>query len=326
MSQPKTVISIRLAPSSRLSCNERNNTKKRSYTAFAEDQDGSDEDYYHQIGKSQAISFFGDNPSEPENAVNVAPQRNIAAFRLGRNLQPEEEQVRRKQAAISGPPGTDAEESRPQNGLIVSRIIREGEDEDAINATKDGVENLKSMQKASAQTTDEEAIDALLGNEKKSGPIIATPNSPRPVLESEIDSFRSDVTSRPHAASVVDYAATPISGFGAALLRGVGWKEGEVIGRRKGEPAKPRLLQKRPLGLGIGATQLPEEVEELGALGRRAREREMIGRGYSPLVLRNAQTGEILTEEDFRRREADENTNNLSDRLNGGGSRGSRYL
>jgi G patch domain/KOW motif-containing protein len=47
-------------------------------------------------------------------------------------------------------------------------------------------------------------------------------------MESE---SRLDVALRPDMAADSDYAAVPIDQFGMGMLRGMGWSEGEPIGR-----------------------------------------------------------------------------------------------
>ena len=56
------------------------------------------------------------------------------------------------------------------------------------------------------------------------------------------------------------YAETPIEEFGAALLRGMGWIEGQAIGtRNKGLPV-PIEYVPRPSRLGLGATPKDEAL------------------------------------------------------------------
>lgn len=53
----------------------------------------------------------------------------------------------------------------------------------------------------------------------------------------ETTAFRNDVKNRPDEATMEDYERVPVDQFGAALLRGLGWKEGEGVGRnRKNTP------------------------------------------------------------------------------------------
>lgn len=49
----------------------------------------------------------------------------------------------------------------------------------------------------------------------------------------ETEAFREDVKTRPDEATMEDYERVPVDQFGAALLRGLGWKEGEGIGRNR---------------------------------------------------------------------------------------------
>ncbi|KAL2366775.1 hypothetical protein RJZ56_000360 [Blastomyces dermatitidis] len=131
----------------------------------------------------------------------------------------------------------------------------------------------------------------------------------------ETKSFRADVASRPEPASLAAYSAIPVEEFGAALLRGMGWKDGEPIGRGKygntnARATKPRITERRPGYLGIGAKELPgndksgsgSEVE-LGAWGKSAMMKaKKPGEGlYTPVLMRNKKTGEMITQEEFNR-------------------------
>lgn len=168
------------------------------------------------------------------------------------------------------------------------------------------------------KTADEEALEALLGGEKKSTlqiPAIETPHQnthdtsepPYDSYQNEDDRFKADVASRPDVASLDDYAAVPVEEFGAAMLRGMGWKEGEAVGKRRAgappPPSKPRNPERRPALLGIGAKEVPGGVgDEFGAWGKVAKGKRKTDLAYSPVVLRNSVTGELLTEEELEAR------------------------
>ncbi|XP_007956569.1 G-patch domain and KOW motifs-containing protein [Orycteropus afer afer] len=51
-----------------------------------------------------------------------------------------------------------------------------------------------------------------------------------------------------------DYEAVPVEAYGLAMLRGMGWKPGEGIGRTFNQVVKPRVNSLRPKGLGLGAS------------------------------------------------------------------------
>ena len=61
-----------------------------------------------------------------------------------------------------------------------------------------------------------------------------------------------DVGLRPDEPDDADYEQIPIEQFGLAMLRGMGWKEGEGIGKT-GKVVAPVEAHLRPKGLGLGA-------------------------------------------------------------------------
>lgn len=60
-------------------------------------------------------------------------------------------------------------------------------------------------------------------------------------------------------ATLADYERVPVSQFGAALLRGMGWKEGTAASRTRPGLVEPWLPSARPALLGIGAKERPQE-------------------------------------------------------------------
>ncbi|KAK9889706.1 hypothetical protein WA026_007089 [Henosepilachna vigintioctopunctata] len=53
-----------------------------------------------------------------------------------------------------------------------------------------------------------------------------------------------------------DYENVPVEGYGLAILRGMGWKEGMGIGKSHSKSAKPIQPELRPKGLGLGAQKM----------------------------------------------------------------------
>lgn len=138
----------------------------------------------------------------------------------------------------------------------------------------------------------------------------------------ETSSFRTDVASRPEPATLDQYNAIPVEDFGAALLRGMGWKDGQAIGRGNYSSSvaaeramKPRVPERRPGFLGIGAkdTSGGKGAEtEFGAWGKSAMRKASRKQGdenangdtntegvYMPIMMRNRKTGEHITEEEL---------------------------
>jgi G patch domain/KOW motif-containing protein len=57
------------------------------------------------------------------------------------------------------------------------------------------------------------------------------------------------------------YEALPVEEFGLALLRGMGWKEGEGVGRKR-QVVEAKMGVRRPERLGLGANPAaPAPVE-----------------------------------------------------------------
>lgn len=112
--------------------------------------------------------------------------------------------------------------------------------------------------------------------------------------------------------SLEAYAKVPVDQFGAALLRGMGWREGEGVGRRRrergqqgqGQDVKIVEPRVRPRGLGLGAAMRGGDVERGGAelataadpshapTVNFARTQSMVGVGSHVRLRRGAHAGE----------------------------------
>ncbi|KAG9270357.1 G patch domain and KOW motifs-containing protein [Astyanax mexicanus] len=67
------------------------------------------------------------------------------------------------------------------------------------------------------------------------------------------DGDQIKVDLRPESSTEADYDRVPVQAYGMAMLKGMGWKEGEGIGRTFKQDVKPIEHQLRPKGLGLGA-------------------------------------------------------------------------
>uniref|UniRef100_D8Q9K7 G-patch domain-containing protein n=1 Tax=Schizophyllum commune (strain H4-8 / FGSC 9210) TaxID=578458 RepID=D8Q9K7_SCHCM len=113
------------------------------------------------------------------------------------------------------------------------------------------------------ETDDQKALRAILatadGRTQEDGPVI---DVIRPVSEAE--ALKQDVDELPDQATLEDYERVPVSQFGAALLRGMGWKEGMAATRKPGRGmVEPYMPEARPALLGIGAKE--QEVYDDGS-------------------------------------------------------------
>ncbi|KAH9497920.1 hypothetical protein DERF_013858 [Dermatophagoides farinae] len=81
------------------------------------------------------------------------------------------------------------------------------------------------------------------------------------------DEFKNDtkldISMRPEVPKLNDYEQTPLNVYGAAMLRGMGWKEDGPIGGKRKAIAPIIEHQLRPRGIGIGADiSLRKQLEQ----------------------------------------------------------------
>jgi hypothetical protein len=131
------------------------------------------------------------------------------------------------------------------------------------------------------QRLEKRALDALINGKSADQTVIP--------LQSEEDAFLRDFRDAPEA---------PIEGFGAALLRGMGWKGDDEAGSDK-KAAKPKEIKRRPALLGIGAKPESAVGIELGEWGK---DKKKVAMSYNPVTLRNKHTGEKISEEELNAR------------------------
>jgi hypothetical protein len=160
------------------------------------------------------------------------------------------------------------------------------------------------------KTADQLAIDALTG----AAPV-STLTIPAAATTEE-DAFASTFHSAPPAPTLSDYTAVPVEEYGAAMLRGMGWKGPSTNASAPTKNGKkPSLLPtKRPALLGIGADpNAAKQAEELGAWGKTSARRGKEPTVFIPVSMKNKRTGETLTEEELKnkiRKDKEEAENN----------------
>ena len=72
--------------------------------------------------------------------------------------------------------------------------------------------------------------------------------------------FKEDMLNRPDVADLESYYKVPIEDFGMAMLRGMGWNQGQPIGKNPNGIIEAVKIEPRPSLLGLGAK--PVEIEE----------------------------------------------------------------
>ncbi|KAL8999308.1 MAG: hypothetical protein Q9169_001853 [Polycauliona sp. 2 TL-2023] len=296
------------------------NPKKRPHSSLNDDSDSDPEDTAQRFPQlvstfdrsaGGAIALNGNAKVNEPLVIHGLQNRNWreeSRRRRGKkNLLPAEVQAQRA-AQQNGSDGLGRHVERDEVGKASGLSFVQKQDDEHL-VIQDGVNRPQPRDEAKPKTADEEALDALVGAQTSKSSLVV------PAVEAgdekhtkyqtpgmnEDDQFRSDVSSRPDSANLDDYARVPVEEFGMGMLRGMGWKEGETVGKRKDQVSKPRVAERRPALLGIGAKEVPGGVgDELGAWGKEVRGKRKVDKLYNPVLLKNSKTGEMLTEEELQ--------------------------
>jgi hypothetical protein len=263
-----------------------NGTKRpRAALQDSDDEDGAE-------GKHQEITHFDIAAGGAIDTKNlVAPKQPLVIPVPAK---------KRQKSALPNHGITDAEvkarEAKAQATTITYglNVTQRPTQEDDSDVNGSGTE--VAPEPVKEKTIEEQALSALLGEKVDSGVII-------PAITEE-EAFHRDYDHAPDVPTEADYDAVPIEEFGAAMLRGMGWKDGEAIGKKRGQqPIKPRVIERRPDLLGVGAKPAQALGVELGEWGSVAKKHDKkLAKAYMPVVLKNKKTGETLTEDELKQK------------------------
>lgn len=240
--------------------------RPRGNSAWGGDDDSDNDE--NATGKHEAITGFGAEGAESdrlrkeakkEYVITRQPNRDWKAEAKsqrggGKDLLPPEARAKRDDKTTTEETEPADQDKKTKWGLTIMEKKKEPADDEDGRTGEETVESgprdatqLKTEEKTTAPTADEEAMDALLGRKRKAQKTITT---------SETDAFQRDVRVAGDAPTLEDYEAMPVEEFGAALLRGMGWNGEERTPKRK-------EVKRRPNKLGLGAKEL-KEAEDLG--------------------------------------------------------------
>lgn len=198
----------------------------------------------------------------PQGPLVIAPLKNRDWRELARKRRTAGQFVPASGKAQTGADGSvgglgtrDTINSGPVlSGLQVGKKSRDVKQEDEPSVSLEDMGEPMKIEE-DAETEEQLAIRAILAGaegQNTDGPIIDI--IPTPV--SETDAFKQDVEELPESSTLDDYARVPVSQFGAALLRGMGWKAGTAATRKPGKGlVQPYLPEARPALLGLGAKE-----------------------------------------------------------------------
>ncbi|KAI1814849.1 hypothetical protein GGS20DRAFT_546595 [Poronia punctata] len=238
------------------------------------DDDSASGEEENTAGKYQAITTIGyDTTTSKNNDLPVAKKRN-KEFVIGsiqnRDWRADAKAKRGNKAApsyASPAKGDHGVETAPADedkdvkwGLIVTKRkstpgTSATPDDRGLEECQGDVPNKTTTPTLSSGDADKEALDALLGNRNPAQDLVINHSATkdRPQL-SEEDAYRKSLQEAAEVSTVEEYSGIPEGEFGAAMLRGMGWK-GEEFG------SKPKEVKRRPQLMGLGSKE-DEEIKK----------------------------------------------------------------
>ena len=276
-STPKPGISSKSQAPSKPSSKPSSTLGKRQRShAFDHDSDSDEDDGFS--GKHEAVTSFGMNGAENEtrrkdsrstdarNATTpfvIGGHKNrdwkseVKARKTGRNVLPHEAQAEVGNGSLKETEPPD-QEKQIKWGLTIPKkqspeeeittIPADGAKEQHDNSN-DGTER-ERQSPGQPDDPDDDAMNALLGKKRKSARDFVIEGETPQV--SEEDAYQRGYEEAAEVSTIEEYDAIPEGEFGAAMLRGMGWKGEE-------RAPKPKLPTRRPHLMGLGA----KEDEEL---------------------------------------------------------------
>ncbi|KAI0370496.1 hypothetical protein BV20DRAFT_943991 [Pilatotrama ljubarskyi] len=279
---------------------------KASSRTYAE-RDSSDEDSAPEDELVTGFDEFGVQRSRSSGRVHEKPKpqgplvipplknkdwRELARKRKQLYVPPSAAAQTGADGSVGGLGTRDTINSGPQAaGLQMKKRVKleEGEDVPMPEADAPPPQDQESVKKEE-DTDDQKALRAILASAATGGD--AGIDGPQidiiPVgAPSEDDVYKQDVVELPDEASLEDYERVPVSQFGAALLRGMGWKEGTAASKKGKGLVEPWLPQARPALLGIGAKE--KEMFDDGSKKKGGKARPE--RRYVPVIKKERREG-----------------------------------
>lgn len=125
-----------------------------------------------------------------------------------------------------------------QDGTLVKKEVLEDVKMEEVKLSEDEIARRAILAEADGISADGTTISVI----------------PTPITEG--DAYKQDVEELPDVASLEDYARIPVEQFGAAMLRGMGWKDGTAASKHGKGLVQPYLPEARPALLGIGAKEI----------------------------------------------------------------------
>lgn len=229
-----------------------------SSTSDREEREGLEQPQIEASTSSLSFSIFNQrNPPPKRKSSTLAmiedlPINKPPSFRIVQSLSTHDVEIESVNEEMVIP--------LPKSALELSRSLKSAQTNAARIAR--GEETVDAPNLNNANLSDDSGETNRMINLEESIEISKLPlllrhrNPSLDEITDERDRFNADVSSRPDEPHLDHYERVPIEEFGKALLRGMGWKPGAVIGLNGKGLANPIIHQPRPQRLGLGASPI----------------------------------------------------------------------
>ncbi|KAI1131506.1 DExH-box splicing factor binding site-domain-containing protein [Nemania abortiva] len=245
--------------------------RQRPSALHHDSESGEDDDH---LGRHEAVTVFGaDTAASTSGGVSASKRRNkeyIISSQRNRDWKADVKTKKAGRAAATRDPPVNNQnlETAPADqdkdvrwGLNVSKKpTREAQEnisspDDMSKEQKKEASDMAISSSHPSLDADKDAMDALLGNRKPTEQFIIedTSVSSKPQF-SEKDAYQRGLHEAAEVSTIEEYSEIPEGEFGAAMLRGMGWK-GEEFG------SKPKEVKRRPHLMGLGSKE-DEEIKK----------------------------------------------------------------
>ncbi|KAI0426401.1 DExH-box splicing factor binding site-domain-containing protein [Xylaria sp. FL1042] len=242
--------------------------KRQRTNALHNDSDSGEDD--DNIGKHEAVTTIGTNATSKGSDVPAGKRYNKEYVITSQKNRDWKADVKNK----SGDRGVPLHPSSLKNhnqetapadqekdikwGLnVTKKSIQEGSsnsDDEPQEQEKD-VSKTAIISPQSLRDADKDAMDALLGMRKPAHDLIIQDSGGKTKPQfSEQDAYQRSIMEAAEISTIEEYSEIPEGEFGAAMLRGMGWK-GEEFG------SKPKEVKRRPHLMGLGSKE-DEEIKK----------------------------------------------------------------
>ncbi|KAI0802544.1 DExH-box splicing factor binding site-domain-containing protein [Xylaria sp. FL0064] len=242
--------------------------KRQRTNALHDDSDSAEDG--DSIGKHEAVTTIGTNTTSKEGSVSVGKRHNkeyIITSQKNRDWKSDVKNKRSDTGASANPSSlknhnretapADQEKDIKWGLNVTKKSTQEGSsdsDDDSQEQEKD-VSKTTTISPHSPRDADKDAMDALLGKRNPAHDLIIQDHAGGSKHQlSEQDAYQRSMMEAAEVSTIEEYSEIPEGEFGAAMLRGMGWK-GEEFG------SKPKEVKRRPHLMGLGSKE-DEEIKK----------------------------------------------------------------